>query len=135
MAEIEEKSEVFFDVFTKHYATLIESLPVKSLIARFISAKIIKFSDQDEILKGDTSEEKARRFLQHVAIPLQSGNSETFRKMLDVIEKHGGQYAYLAKNIKTDLSKRGIVISDSEDVPDGVVAVPETQGLCCCQLV
>ena len=63
MAVTKQKSaEVFLGVFTDHYTTLIETLPVKSLIARFVSAKIIKFSDDDKILKGDAEEEKARCF-------------------------------------------------------------------------
>ena len=122
MAKSKEESQVYLEVFTDHYSTLVEALPVKSLIAKFVTAKIIKFSDQDDILKGDTTEEKARRFLQHVAIPLGTGNSETFFKMLNVVEKHGGQYAYLTKNIKVDLLSRGIIISDNEDAPDGVVS-------------
>jgi len=103
MVESKEYTEVLLDVFIEHYSTLIEALPVKSLIPKFLSARIITFSDQDDILKGDTPEEKALRFLRHIATPLTTGNAETFCKMLNVIEKHGGQYAYLAKNIKTDL--------------------------------
>ena len=129
MAVTKEKSaEVFLDVFTDHYATLIETLPVKSLIAKFVSAKIINFSDQNEILKGDTDEEKARRFLRHIVSPLETGNPETFRKMLSVVEEHGGAYAYLAKNIKVDLSKRGVIMSDSEDVPDAAVTENKSVG-------
>ena len=105
MAEGNQTSTIHLEVFTDHYATLIETLPVKSLAAKFVSAKIIQFSDQDEILKGETPQDKARRFLQHISNTLKSGNSEKFLTMLDVIEKRGGQYAYLAHNIRRDLSK------------------------------
>ena len=128
MAKSEEDSaKICLDVFTEHYATLTEALPVKSLIAKFVSAKIIKFSDQDEIMKGDTAEEKARIFLRHIAKPLETLNCESLFKMLNVVEKHGGQYAYLAKNIKIDLVKCGVVIPDSEDIPDGI----KTPGTLC----
>ena len=119
MAESEDKStQVFLDVFIEHYNKLITALPVKSLIAKFVSAKIITFADQDAILQGDGPEEQARRFLRHISTRLESGKSETFRKMLDVIEKHGEPYDYLAKDIKKDILKRGIVMSGGEDVPD-----------------
>lgn len=130
MATSEDKpTEVYLDVFTEHYYVLVEALPVKSLIAKFVSAKIIKFSDQDEILKGNTADEQARRFLRHISTPLESGKSETFCKMLDVVEKHGGQYAYLAKDIKKDILKRGIDMPGSEDVPDGTSK--QAQGVLC----
>ena len=85
-------------------------------------ARIIRFSDRDEVLKEETDMEKAPLFLRHVIIPLETGNTDKFCKMLSVVEKHGGQYAYLAKNIKVDLLKCGITISDNEDAPDGVVS-------------
>ena len=120
MAESEDFAEICLDVLTNHYATLTEALPVKSLIAQFVSAKIIKFSDQDEIMKGDTAAEKARIFLQHITRPLETQNCESLFKMLDVVEKHGGQYAYLSTNIKLDLNKRGVIISESKDIPDRI---------------
>jgi len=125
MAENEDSAEICLDVFTEHYSTLTEALPVKSLIAKFITAKIIKFADQDEIMKGGTAAEMARLFLQHIVKPLETRNCESLFKMLDVVEKHGGQYAYLAINIKKDLVKRGVVIPDSKDLPDGI----KTQGM------
>ena len=106
---------ICLDVFTDHYDNLIEALPVKSLLSKFLKARIIRFSDQDEVLKEETDKERARLFLRHVSLPLETGNTDTFRKMLSVVEKHGGQYAYLAKNIKVDLLKRGVIISDNED--------------------
>ena len=131
MAKSEEDSaQICLDVFTDHYATLTEALPVKSLIAKFVTAKIIKFSDLDEIMKGDTAEEKARRFLQHISKPLVTRNCESLFKMLNVVEKHGGQYAYLAKNIKIDLVNRGVVIPDSKDLPDGI-KTPGTSSVLC----
>ena len=135
MAQGNETSAIYLDVFTNHYGTLVETLPVKLLAAKFVSAKIIKFSDKDEILKGDTAEEKTHRFLQHIVNPLKSGNSETFLKMLVVTEKHGGQYVYFAQNTRRDLSKRETsretIIAASEDNPDnpGVIASEiEAQG-------
>lgn len=127
MAGSKESAEVCLEVFTEHYATLVEALPVKSLSAKFVTAKLITFSDQDEILKGDDDEERARRFLRHISTPLGTGKFESFLTMLDVVEKHGGQYAYLAKDIKKDLSKRGFNMDDNEDVPDGTVQ--DTQGM------
>ena len=128
-----ENSEIYLDVFIDHYATLVDALPVKSLVAKFVSAKIIKFSDEEEILKGETTEDRGIRFLRHIATPLETGNSETFLKMLDVIEKHGGQYAYLAQNIRRDISKRVTNVPSSQDHPDNpdVVALTknEVQGM------
>ena len=136
MAEGKGKCPIYLEVFTEHYATLVEALPVKSLAGKFVSENIIGFSDKEEILKGDTSDEKARRFLQHIVNPLKSGNSETFLKMLDVIEKHGGQYTHLAHNIRRDLSERDIsrektvtaTGEDSPDIPDIVTSESEAQG-------
>ena len=127
MAKGNKKSreEICLDVFTDHYDTLTEGLPVKSLLPKFVKARVIRFSDEDEISKGETENERARRFLRHISTPLETGNIETFRKMLSVVEKHGGQYAYLAKNIKVDLLNRGVIISDNEDAPDGVVSQSE----------
>ena len=124
MAKGKDKTteDICLEVFTDHYDALIEALPVKSLLSKFVTARVIRFNDQDEIVKGETEKERARIFLRHISSPLETGNTDTFRKMLSVVEKHGGQYAYLAKNIKVDLLKRGVIISDSEDAPDGVVS-------------
>ena len=128
-----EKSEIYLDVFTDHFATLVDALPVKSLVAKFVSAKIITFSDLDEILKGETTDERGFRFLRHIGTHLETGNSETFLKMLDIIDKHGRQYAYLAQNIRRDISKRVANVPSSEDHPDNpdVVALTknEVQGM------
>ena len=120
------KEEICLDVFTDHYDALVGALPVKSLLSKFVSARVIGFPDKDEILKKETEEERAHIFLRHISTPLMTGNTDTFRKMLSVVEKHGGQYAYLAKKIKVDLLDRGVIISDNEDAPDGVVS--ESQG-------
>ena len=119
------KEEICLDVFIDHYDALIEELPVKSLLSKFVIARIVGFSDADEVSKGETENERARKFIRHIYIPLETGNIETFRKMLSVIEKHGGQYAYLAKNIKVDLLNSGVIISDNKDAHDGVVSQSE----------
>ena len=106
VAEDDSTAEVCLKVFTEHYPKLIDALPVEMLMAKFVSAKIVKFAEQDAILAANTQQEKARRFLQFVAVPLESSKkTHTFRSMLKVVEEHGGAYAYLAKDIYKDLLK------------------------------
>ena len=70
---------------TEHYPKLIDVLPVETLMAKFVSAKIVKFEEQDAILMA------ARRFLPFVTVPLESSKkTHTFRSMLKVVDKHGG---------------------------------------------
>ena len=69
---------------TEHYPKLIDVLPVETLMAKFVSAKIVKFEEQDAIMA-------ARRFLPFFTVPLESSKkTHTFRSMLKVVDKHGG---------------------------------------------
>jgi len=116
----ESTAKVCLEVFTEHYPKLIDALPVENLMAKFVGAKIVKFMEQDAILAGDTQQEKARRFLQYIAVPLESsGKTHTFRSMLKIVDKHGGSYAYLARDIYKDLLRRNINLElSNEDVTD-----------------
>ena len=119
VAEEDPTAEVCLEVFIEHYPKLIDALPVATLMSKFVSAKIVNFKEQDAIMAADTQQEKARRFLQFVAVPLESSKkTHTFRSMLKVVEGHGGAYAYLAKDIYKDLLKRKINLVLSEDVTD-----------------
>lgn len=91
--------------FTEHYDKLVGALPIVSLLPKFISKRIITFSQQDQILAGETNSDKTRRFLEHITNHFSTGNTYDFYKFLEVVETHGGQYKYLATNIQRSIEQ------------------------------
>ena len=93
------------EAFIEHYDRLTGALPIVKLLPKFISKRIITFSEQDKILAGETDHDKTKRFLEHIAKHLNAGHTYTFYKFLEVVESHGGQYAYLATDIQKSIEE------------------------------
>lgn len=91
--------------WTEHYERLMAALPIVKLLPKFISKRIITFSEQDRILAGEIESDKRERFLKHITNHLTTGNTHSFYKFLDVVEAHGGSYSYLATDIKKTLEQ------------------------------
>ena len=89
--------------FVEHYAGLTGALPIVKLLPKFISKRIISFSEQEKILAGETEFDKRKRFLDHITAHFNTGNKYTFYKFLEVLEAHGGSYSYLATDIQKSL--------------------------------
>jgi len=106
------------EVFTEHYSTLMDALPVETLIAKFVSAKVVTFAQQDAILAKETPQEKTRTFLRHIVTHLETSKIHTFQNMLEVVEEHGGSYSYLARDVYKDLLARSINLKASKDETD-----------------
>lgn len=106
MADKSEKAETPEEAaFTEHYDRLTGALPIVKLLPKFISKRIITFSEQDKILAGETDSDKTKRFLEHITRHFNAGNTYTFYKFLEVLESHGGQYAYLATDIQKSIEE------------------------------
>ena len=93
------------EAFIEHYDRLTGALPIIQLLPKFISKRIITFSEQDKILAGETDSDKTKRFLEHITRHFNGGNTYTFYKFLEVVESHGGQYAYLATDIQKSIEE------------------------------
>ena len=93
------------EAFIEHYDRLRGALPIIQLLPKFISKRIITFSEQDKILAGETDSDKTKRFLEHITRHFNGGKTYTFYKFLEVLESHGGQYAYLATDIQKSIEE------------------------------
>ena len=91
--------------FITHYDRLTGALPIVKLLPKFISRRIISFGKQEKILAGETDFDKRKRFLDHITTHFNTGNTYTFYKFLEVLEAHGGPYAYLATDLKKTLEE------------------------------
>ena len=94
-------AEALYDSYDK----LTAALPIRNLLSKFISKRIIKFQDQEKILAGETDEDKRTRFLKHITDQLTSGSTDSFYKFLEIVKKHGGSYSYLASDIEKRLDE------------------------------
>lgn len=92
--------------FVEHYDRLIGALPIVKLLPKFISKRIITFSEQEKILAGETDFDKSERFLKHIRNHFNAGNTYDFYKFLDMLETHGGAYSYLATDIHKTIEQR-----------------------------
>jgi len=93
------------DALTDNFDNLVAALPIRNLLPKFISKRIIIFRDQEKILAGETDEDKRARFLKHITDQLTSGSTDSFYKFLDTLKKHGGSYSYLACDIEKRLDE------------------------------
>ena len=116
--------------FVKHYDRLTGALPIVKLLPKFISKRIISFSEQEKILAGETDFDKRKRFLDHITTHFNTGNTYTFYKFLEVLEAHGGPYTYLATDMKKTLEENNqqeqennvshpFQVQDDDDVTNG----------------
>ena len=91
--------------FIEHYDRLTGALPIVKLLPKFISKRIISFSEQEKILAGETDFDKRKRFLDHITTHFSAGKTYTFYKFLEVLEMHGSAYSYLATDIQKTLEQ------------------------------
>ena len=106
MADKEKAETPEEAAFIEHYDRLTGALPIVKLLPKFISKRIITFSEQDKILAGETDSDKTKRFLEHITKHFNAGNTYTFYKFLEVVESHGGQYSYLAADIQKTIEQQ-----------------------------
>jgi len=112
------------DALTDNFDNLIAALPIRNLLPKFISKRIVMFRDQEKILAGETDEDKRSHFLKHITDQLSSGNTDSFYNFLDILKKHGGSYSYLASDIEKRLDElqeasatiTPVTVQDSETV-------------------
>ncbi|XP_065887363.1 uncharacterized protein [Dysidea avara] len=109
MAEQDRSIEA--KVFHDNYDKLVSALPLRELIPKFISRRIITFKDQDRILAGETDLDKRERFLKHIAQQLETDHTDSFYKFLEIVEKYGGSYSYLAKDIQNSLEEGSVTVT------------------------
>ncbi|XP_065890274.1 uncharacterized protein [Dysidea avara] len=85
VAGIERKLEVF----TKHYASLINVLPIKNLSKYFVSEGIISFEDDEAIQQARGQSEASSLVLRKIATSLKIGQAKSFDTFLSIMERHG----------------------------------------------
>jgi len=107
MADKCKEAKAFHD----NYDKLVSALPIRELIPKFISRRIITFKDQDRILAGETDEDKRTRFLKHIAQQLETEHTDSFYKFLEIVEKYGAAYSYLATDIRSSLEDDGVTVT------------------------
>jgi len=101
------EAKVFYD----NYEKLASALPLRELIPKFISRRIISFKDQDRILAGETDLDKRERFLKHIAQQLDTNHTDSFYKFLEILDKYGGSYSYLARDIQNSLDEDSVTVT------------------------
>jgi len=76
-------------VLTKHYASLINVLPIKHLSKYFVSEGIISFEDDETIQQTSGKSEAASLVLRKIATSLKIGQTKSFDTFLSIVEQHG----------------------------------------------
>lgn len=115
------------EAFYEHYDRLTGALPIVKLLPKFISKRIITFSEQDKILAGETDFEKTKRFLKHITNHFSTGNTYNFYKFLEVVENHGGQYSYLATDIQATIVNKQQENKEEERVSQPLQATDDNE--------
>jgi len=103
-------------VFIQYYSKLTSILQV-DLCPHFVTSNIITISDQDEIIKTATTSRKAAviMLLNTISLPLSTGYTTSFYKMLEIIQQHGNDAAqYLAGEILAKVKSPEVKKSDGE---------------------
>lgn len=92
-----------YDVFLDSYFKLTRILPVDSILPTLVTARIIDWNDEEEIMNLITTRKKAVYILHKIAAPLEAGYTEKFFQLLAIMEERGGDVAALASEIRTSL--------------------------------
>ena len=98
-------------VFKKNYSALINMLKSTDLYRYFVSEEIITPAENDEISAESNPLTKAQMFLQKVSSPLESGQTNSFYAVVDVMATYG--------NRSTKELARSINVTLHASVPDG----------------
>ena len=98
-------------VFTQHYSKLCDTLTdIRNLLPHFVTEKIIKSDDEEEISALTTSSQKVQKLLRHISGPLKAGHTRGFYTMLKIMEIYGTQATQeLASQMNNSLSSSGIL--------------------------
>jgi len=94
-----------FEIFTTYFNKLVNILPIQNVCHQLISSRIITVDDDEEIKGITRSKDKASFVLRKVARSLEVGLTQSFQKLLIIMEEHGGDAAILASEIKNELVK------------------------------
>ena len=92
-------------VFTTFFDKLVNILPVQDIVYKLISSDIITTDDGEEIKSITRSKDKASFMLRKVAHSLEVGLTQSFYKLLMIMEERRGDAAILATEIKSELQK------------------------------
>ena len=80
-----------FKIFQQYYSKLVDCLPAKELSHYLVSQGVIALIENEDIISPNTSRHRATELLlSKVSLFLQEGNALPFKKLLDVMQKHGG---------------------------------------------
>jgi len=91
-------------VFTKYYASLASTLPIKNFTSYFISGGVISFEDEEVIQQMARSSEGSSLVLRKIASALKAGQTRSFDHLLSIMELHGDlSCTELANQIKEKL--------------------------------
>ena len=86
-------------------------LPVQSIAHNLISSRIITIDDEEEIKSIAKSKDKASFVLRKIARSLEVGLTQSFNKLLTIMEEHGGDAAILSTEIQSKLVKCTDIVS------------------------
>lgn len=91
-------------MFTKYYASLTSTLPIKNFTSHFISGGVISFEDEEVIQQMARLSEGFSLVLRKIASSLKAGQTKSFDKLLSIMEQHGGlSCSELVANIREEL--------------------------------
>ena len=76
-------------VLTNHYYQLTNMLFQTNLIPHLVKEEIILPLDEEELSSISTSTKKAQFVLQKISAALQSGFSQSYYKLLNIMKSHG----------------------------------------------
>ena len=76
-------------VLTNHYCQLTNMLFQTNLIPHLVKEEIILPSDEEELSSISTSTKKAQFVLQKISAALQSGFSQSYYKLLNIMKSYG----------------------------------------------
>lgn len=101
-------------VFRKYYNDMMKIIPITSLSGHFVSANIITPCEDEEVISPTTPTERARTFLLKMSGPLEAGQTESFYRLLEILESFGNEdCSKLASKMKKEISVEKNVIIQS----------------------
>ena len=76
-------------IFRNHYDQLTNLLFQTNLTPHLVKEEIVLSSDEEELSYISTSAKKAQFILQKISASLQSGFSQSYYKLLNIMKSHG----------------------------------------------
>jgi len=90
-------------VFRKFFHNLACMMPVNNITAKLISEEIIDFSEEQEIAHTIGAKQKAMYILRKISRSLDGGVTQSFDRLLCVLEECGGDVTQLVSQIREEL--------------------------------